>query len=180
MKDYIAGLVALILLSAGFFLGWKFGGEVSFSEQWPLFESLRNTAAIIFAVVGAWFAIIYPERMKGILSRSPLAISAGEGIGKLFSPIVHSTIILCLILLIGVMAPLAKQIDFLVEHVEYVRKLSYGVLFVLTFWQVWTVLVTLVPALLLKESDDHQKKDESNRDAYKQGKVIEPASEEDS
>ncbi|WP_408913341.1 hypothetical protein ACJUA3_03255 [Citrobacter freundii] len=40
------------------------GRNVAFALQWPLFEALRTTASIIFAVVGAWFAIIYPERLK--------------------------------------------------------------------------------------------------------------------
>ncbi|WP_081195571.1 hypothetical protein [Halomonas sp. BC1] len=183
MNTLIFNLAALILLLAGFCLGWYFGENVSFSDQWPLFEALRNTAAIIFAVVGAWFAIIYPERMKGILNRkspSPLAVSAGEGIGKLFSPIVHSTIILCIILLIGILAPLAKQIDYLVANSEYLRRFSFGMLYVLTFWQIWTVLVALIPALLLKEASDQQKLDEDNLKAYSSNKTIEPPVEEGS
>lgn len=44
-----------------------FGKNVPFSSQWPLYEALRTTASIIFAVVGAWFAIIYPERLKNHL-----------------------------------------------------------------------------------------------------------------
>lgn len=179
MNTFVFNVIALVLLAAGFFLGWFFGEDVSFSDQWPLFEALRNTAAIIFAVVGAWFAIIYPERMKGILNRSsPLAVSAGEGIGKLFSPIVHSTIILCIILLIGILAPLIKQIDYLTGYTEYLRRLSFGVLYVLTFWQIWTVLVTLIPALLLKEASDQQKLDEDNLKAYGSNKIIEPPSKD--
>lgn len=51
--------LVFIILAAGYF-----GRHITFALQWPLFEALRTTASIIFAVVGAWFAIIYPERLK--------------------------------------------------------------------------------------------------------------------
>jgi len=44
-------------------------------EQWPLYESLRNTSAIIFGVMGAWLAIICPD---GILDK---LIYKGDYIG---------------------------------------------------------------------------------------------------
>lgn len=43
---------------------WMVWAKVPFSHQWPLYEALRTTAAIIFAVIGAWMAIIYPERLR--------------------------------------------------------------------------------------------------------------------
>ncbi|WP_444984878.1 hypothetical protein [Halomonas mongoliensis] len=179
MKVPLFSFFSMAILVLFFFIGWAFGENVRFSEQWPLFEALRNTAAIIFAVVGAWFAIIYPERMRGYLNPSaPLAISASEGIGKLFSPIVHSTIILCIILLLGVLAPLLKQIDFFVSHAETLRRVSFGLLYVLTFWQIWTVLVTLVPALLLKEASGQQKLNEDNLYSYRKNKVVKDADED--
>lgn len=55
VKCASVGLLVLALI---------YGRNIRFSEQWPLFEALRNTAAIIFAVIGAWAAIIYPERLK--------------------------------------------------------------------------------------------------------------------
>lgn len=160
-------VIALFLLASGGYAGWCLGGGIPFSEQWPLFESLRTTAAIIFAVVGAWFAIIYPERMKGII-KEPFVekVKVGEGIDKLFSPIVHSTVILCAVLFIGVLAPIVKEIDFFLQHKVLMRKASYGILITLTFWQIWTVLVTLIPALLLKNASDQQALDDANAAAY--------------
>ncbi|WP_404324746.1 hypothetical protein HA399_09235 [Cobetia sp. UIB-001] len=166
-------ICSFLFLIGGACLGWLYGHNVSFAEQWPLFEALRNTAAIIFAVVGAWFAIIYPERMKGVLSSSPsIQASTSKGLGKLFSPIVHSTVILCIILLIGVLAPLIKGMDFVVVHKLVFRKISYSLLCLLTLWQIWTVLVTLVPALILKEASDRQELDEENDEAYGSNKNL--------
>lgn len=55
------------------------GENVSFAQQWPLFEALRNTASIIFAAVGAWLAIIYPERLKMSFGRGKVDPTNGNG-----------------------------------------------------------------------------------------------------
>jgi hypothetical protein len=153
------------------FLGWAFaiaavgagawlGRKVPFAEQWPMYEGLRTTAAIIFGVIGAWLAIIYPEHLK--LSYKPPASGAPieTGIGQLFSPVVNSTLVLGAVLVIGVIAPIAKQYP-LPLNTEVYRGVSYGVLVALTLFQLWTVLLTLVPANTIKSFVDHE--DEAKR-----------------
>ena len=124
-----------------------------------MFEALRTTAAIIFAVIGAWMAIIYPERLK--LSFRPVAKDprgaepAPSGWGQLFSPVVHSTLILSMVLIIGVLIPILRhaQIPFSIPVTCY-RGTLYAALVALTLWQLWTVLLTLVPAERVKASLD--------------------------
>ncbi|MNN27869.1 hypothetical protein D3C81_1414190 [compost metagenome] len=133
------------------------GKEVPFEKQWPLFEALRTTASIIFAVVGAWIAIVYPDRLKLSFSEGVAPTGGTQGgLSKLFSPVVHSTAILCIILIIGVVAPLIKTIPFALEHTESLRSLSYGALVSLTLWQLWTVVLTLVPADIIKTATDRE------------------------
>lgn len=127
------------------------GKEVPFEKQWPLFEALRTTASIIFAVVGAWIAIVYPERLKLSFSEGVgSSVASKGGLSKLFSPVVHSTAILCFILVIGVVVPLIKTVPGILEYRELLRGFSYGVLVSLTLWQLWTVVLTLVPADVIK------------------------------
>jgi len=171
---FLFAAVSMLVMATGFGAGYHYGGSIPFAEQWPLYEALRSTAAIIFAVVGAWYAIIFPERMRGIFRGGSSDRKNGEkGIEKLFSPIVHSTIILCLILLVGIAAPILKEVSLLVQHAELMRKLSYGVLSILTFWQIWTVLATLVPALVFKEVADNQNLIDENNESYQSNKTIE-------
>ena len=154
MKGLLWVLAASTVAWAGY---W--GRYVPFSEQWPLYEALRTTASIIFAVVGAWFAIIYPERLKlSFRGESGLPSPASDsGINRLFTPIVHSTAILSLILAIGVVAPLAKHWEFVGNHSEIWRSISYSLLVALTLWQLVTVLYSLVgPDILKTHSDDEQ------------------------
>ena len=124
-----------------------------------MYEALRTTAAIIFAVVGAWMAIIYPDRLK--LSFQPdfskRSSAPPTGWGQLFTPVVNSTAILSVILVIGVVAPIAKKYHSPID-VQYMFGASYGLLVALTLWQLWTVVLTLVPADKVKSYLDQDDK----------------------
>lgn len=142
--------------------GFLLGKNVTFVQQWPLFEALRNTAAIIFAVVGAWLAIIFPERIKmpfGRAKNEP-ADSNGSSMGLLLTPAVHSTILLVVLLLIGVTAPLMKQIPQIMIHVEIFRGISFALLIALTLWQSAIVVMTLFPAEMVLSASQREKASE--------------------
>ena len=100
-----------------------FGRKVPFAEQWPLYEALRTTAAIIFAVVGAWIAIKFPDRATLKINEED-GVALREGIGRYFSPVAYSTITLCIILIIGVFAPIIKRFDYVQLNVEIFRSAS--------------------------------------------------------
>lgn len=133
-----------------------FGRSIPFAAQWPLYEALRTTAAIIFAVVGAWLAIVYPDRLRLLGNGNGNAKVAGERFSQLFAPVVNSSVILCIVLLVGIIAPVLRQLAWLQAHIEVVRALSFTVLVCLTLWQVWTVILTLVPADMLKRKADQE------------------------
>lgn len=137
--------------------GFYYGREIPFAQQWPLFEALRNTAAIIFAVVGAWLAIIYPERLKISFGKNASPDSSNGNMGLLLTPAVHSTVILVFLLLIGITAPILKQISQLHDYLALFRGLSFFSLTILTLWQILIVLMTVIPADLVKRlADDEQ------------------------
>ncbi|MCR1838316.1 MULTISPECIES: hypothetical protein [Rodentibacter] len=145
------GILLILSIATAYFVGDK----ITFSEQWGLYETLRTTASIIFAVVGAWLAIVYPEKLKAPFKEKRKSRSDTDTrFGMLFSPIFHSTLILCIVLFIGILAPILKQIPFFLEYKHILRAISFGVLFFLTFWQIWTVFITLIPADLLKTQSD--------------------------
>lgn len=157
-------LILLVLLwVVAVAVSYIYGKNVPFAEQWPLFEALRTTSAIIFAVVGAWLAIVYPERLR-------LSLNSGDktaqgkvqnNIGVLLSPVVNSTAVLCIVLLVGVVAPLLKRADLLVQHLAEFRGISYALLVALTLWQAWTVILTLIPAdLILSRSNQENKRND--------------------
>lgn len=152
MKKRVALFTCLFVLILG--TGY-FGRHIAFALQWPLFEALRTTASIIFAVVGAWFAIIYPERLKKSF-RGGDSSGGGAGIHNLFTPIVHSTAILAAVLLVGIGAPLLKQFDWILAHRTIFRGISYGLLVFLTLWQLLTVVLSLTGPDILKRFTSKQ------------------------
>jgi len=159
-----AWLISASMVASGVWLG----RAVPFDQQWPLFEALRTTAAIIFAVIGAWIAIIYPERLKLSFSNQKRPeVKIENGLGRLFSPIVHSSAILCMVLLIGIIAPVLRVIPALEEYRAICRGISYGLLVALTLWQLWTVILTLIPADIIKTYSD----DEDRRKSFVAGRT---------
>lgn len=152
---WLIGSVSLVILVLS---AWR-GAHVPFSDQWPLYEALRNTAAIIFAVVGAWLAIVYPERLRGAFNRtdderqigSSLRDSNGQRAIKLVLPILNTTLILAVVLFVGILAPLVKGLPWVQGNIKLFRSASYLLLSSLTLLQAWTVVFTLVPASEMKD-----------------------------
>lgn len=166
----------LILLGVSGLIYWSFttGQKVPFKEQWPLFEALRATAAIIFAVVGAWLAIIYPEQLKlAFLPKSEIKQkSSTVGLYEVLSPAIHSTVILAIILLIGVIAPLARHSAFLLEYKECLRGVSYSTLSLLTLWQLGTILFTFrAPDKTMRAADIQDVHTKTTADYLRNAKV---------
>jgi len=144
-------LVAAALAIATCSAGYVYGRTIPFAAQWPLYEALRNTASIIFAVVGAWLAIVYPDRFRFTLGGGNEKKPApSKSMGLLLLPAVHSTILLVLLLLAGVVAPLVKQVGFAQANLEMFRGLSYAAVCFLTWWQIVIVVMTLFPAEALQ------------------------------
>lgn len=137
--------IAAALVSVAFL----FGRTIPFVQQWPLYEALRNTAAIIFAVVGAWLAIIYPERLKLSFGKATESKGSSANMGLLLTPAVSSTFILMMVLMVGVLAPILKQVPYLTENVDVVRGASFAFLMVLTIWQVVIVFIAIMPVEFL-------------------------------
>lgn len=158
----VSAIVALLLLAASFY----YGKLIPFAQQWPLFEALRNTAAIIFAVVGAWLAIIYPERLKFSFGATENRRQSGSNIGLLLTPAVHSTIILVVLLLVGIVAPLLKQVPAIAPYIVTFRGLSFLLLSGLTIWQIIIVVMTIFPAELIKTATDREHAIKSTNDHY--------------
>ncbi|WP_313619580.1 hypothetical protein [Achromobacter sp.] len=143
-------VVAAAICGAGYY----FGRHIPFAQQWPLYEALRTTAAIIFAVVGAWLAIVYPERLKFSFDQQPSRQSTHKKSNRknfelLFVPAIHSTVILIVLLLSGIIAPLLKQVAWEPGSLEIIRGLSYFLVSGLTLWQIAIVAMAIAPVEML-------------------------------
>lgn len=151
---FVLAIITVILCGASYI----YGGRIAFSVQWPLYEALRNTAAIIFAVVGAWLAIIYPERLRMSL-RDSVAVKEQESpnMRLLLTPAVSSAFILIVILAVGIASPLLRQSGLAHLYVAQLRGFSFCLLMFLTIWQIVIVVISILPVDFLLQSEAEEK-----------------------
>jgi hypothetical protein len=132
------------------------GSGISFKEQMPIYDGLRNTSAIIFAVMGAWIALLYPNKLSQAFGKKPYKEKAEdiEEINRLFRPMIYSTTILMVVIAMSFIVPLAKQISYLHQYKEVFRAISFGSIAFLTLLQFWSLILTLVPGDSIKDDLD--------------------------
>lgn len=148
------------------------GGGITFKEQMPIYDGLRNTSAIIFAVMGAWIALLYPGKLSQAFGKKPYKEKENDidQIKRLFRPMIYSTIILMVVIGVSFGVPLAKQISFLHPNKEVFRALSFGVIALLTLLQFWSIILTLVPGDAIKDDLDDLKSREEMLERMKPGR----------
>lgn len=144
----LSSVILLLIIAACYY----FGQNVSMREQLPLFDGLRNTSAIIFGVMGAWLAILHPSSLKKIFSKDSSSISVEDRktISLLLSPIIISTFIISIVLVVPLFVAATKSIPILNENVRMFRGISFSLLGSLTVLQLWTLILTLIPSDILK------------------------------
>jgi hypothetical protein len=124
----------------------------------PLYEGLRNTSSIIFGVMGAWLAILYPDSLKKIFGGGSQKLPEQEKqtIMLLFQPIIISTTVIAVVLILFPLFQVGKTINQLDEYKDVFRGLSFSLLSILTILQLWALILTLVPSDLVKKHIDKQ------------------------
>ena len=152
------------IAAAGIIISSVFlGGKITFKEQMSIYDGLRNTSAIIFAVMGAWIALLYPGKLSQAFGQKPYKEKANdiEQIKRLFRPMIYSTVILMIVIGVSFGVPLAKQISYLHPYKEFFRAASFGVIAFLTLLQFWSIILTLIPGDTIKDDlDDIKSREE--------------------
>ena len=138
-----------------------YGEDVPFHEQWPLYTGLRATAGIIFGVLGAWIAIIYPRALKNIFGNTEESSPSRRinQVRRLKAPMWYSTLVLVAVLVVGLVEPILKQFDFLIRHRSILRAVSLAFLGGATSLLLWSVLLVVAPV----EEFDAELQQESQR-----------------
>lgn len=156
------GLLTIVIVGVSII----FGGSLAFKDQMPIYDGLKSTASIIFGVMGAWIAIVYPTKLADIFGDKPFneKKKAIEDIKVLFKPMIYSTVILIIVIAMSFLVPLAKQITCLQQYKEVFRALSFGGIALLSLLQLWSLVLTLIPAASLKEEVDY---------VHERGKTVE-------
>lgn len=144
LKKLIWIIIICAILSA-LFVAYTFGAKITIEKQLEVYSSLKGIATVIFGVMGAWIAIVYPNALKNIFSKSYSLEQVNSSLKKIFFPMRVATVIVILSLLQEWLAPVLYKVDYLKTNVELVRLISFFVLTILVIFLLWSLLLTLLP-----------------------------------
>jgi len=145
-------IVCCSLALASFAAGYYFGKIIPLSDQWTYFETLRTTSAIVFGVMGALLAVVYPEVVKaGFRPKQVKDVASTDNISLILNPLAHSALLLVALVLaapifawIKVSYP-APAVGVVPENVECMQAIVFSIFCGLTYFQVLILFSILHP-----------------------------------
>lgn len=147
-----ACVVALSVL-----VGYSHGPSVSLSQQVSILANLSAVGAVIFGIVGAWVAILYPRTYEQSLD-DELPNEIAEGRVAFFLKCLAPMKISCAIFIVSLFS-LPAVAGFVVpepsngvQESSFVRQCFFGVCILLTALQVYAMIQSLLPMLDSKDS----------------------------
>jgi hypothetical protein len=140
------GLV-FIIFSTSLVVGSLFGQNISYSEQSKLLDTLRDTSAVLMAVLGVWLAVVCPEILSNLFTDKKFIVDPKflKRFQTITIPLFIYSIIICFEIFIPWIAIVLKQIDFFVLHFELMRQISFSIISLLCLVQVLSILLVLAP-----------------------------------
>ncbi|CAG9177591.1 hypothetical protein [Cupriavidus pampae] len=133
----------LVVASAG--IGYFSGQEIPLASQWPYFEALRTTSSIVFGVMGALLAIVYPEVVKQGFRAEGLGPGDPGNLRIVVGALAYSALLLLVLVLIGPAFAWISQATEKASFLAQVQGVSFGVLCMLTMGQIWILTNVLHP-----------------------------------
>jgi len=131
--------------SSAFFIGCIYGSFVDFKYQKEIYEILRNTSAIIFGVVGAWYAVITPIYLGNENKKSKEATYASRLLNNLLVPIKYAVYILCVTIIFQLLYPISSLVSLGGFMKMALKAISFGVICALSVMMLFTLIRSLVP-----------------------------------
>ena len=136
----LAALFAVVLA-----IGLYAGRGIPYADQLRLNDALRNISAIIFGVMGAWIAILYPNGLSSLFKLKPSDGNAYRRVKQLMLPVKCATIIVAVTLVSDFVGAALKQVAWVALHREWFRAINYAVLAAMAFLLLGSLLLTFWP-----------------------------------
>jgi len=138
--------IILLLVALGCVIAAiRFGANLLFMDQWPMFDGLRQTAAIIFGLSGAYIAIVYPAALGALLHGHELETEEVKAFKHLLTAMELSFTVLAAVLFIGVLSPIVRKSPWCIAHVHTICRLSFAFAVILTILQTVAIICILRP-----------------------------------
>lgn len=162
-------LVNILMAVSLLWIGYHFGGPIKLEDQWAFYEALRTTTSIVFGVMGALLAIVYPEVIKRGL-RGHTINSSDKNLRRVINPLAHSALLLILLVAAAPLYAWLKAFDAGLIAELRIKEFSFATLCLLSFWQIKILLMVLFPLdTLLSQSDDELARANLRRGIHRNG-----------
>ncbi len=146
--------------------------SLSYNDYKDTLGALLNISSIIFAIIGAWIAIVYPRAMARIInkknsnqnnqSESKESHKDANYLSELVEIVMVSALVLMAVLLIQFFAPILKGL-IVNTYIPYVKYLNFSCISFLTIAQFTAIFrVILVNYFFLNELRRNNAKDRIN------------------
>lgn len=146
MKVPIYSISLVVCLIFGYFMRSE-ASSLSFSDYKSLMTTLLNISAIIFAIIGAWIAIIYPSAIKQKFSPTDYkvddfnkAIKQSAYLRELIEVVLVSALVLFCVLSADYFILILLRVNLTYEFVYYGKAIAFTVVSILTIWQLIAIV----------------------------------------
>lgn len=119
--------------------------QLTYDAYKDTLSALLNISSIIFAIVGAWIAIIYPKAIDQVFHTSSISSAEiksadkdADYLSELLEIVVVSALVLMVVLTIQFSAPLIREISF-GDRLIYLKYCAFYTICVLTAMQLLAV-----------------------------------------
>jgi hypothetical protein len=145
MNEKRALIIEIVFGVMSFSFGLFYGAAVPFKEQAAIYDVLRNTSAIIFGVVGAWYAVLTPIYLSNMIGKGEGRDFSKQLLRGLTHPIKYSVYILCITVGIYVFTPFIKLLLLSEFTKTCLKSVSFGIVCCMSTLMLFTLLRALMP-----------------------------------
>ncbi|SOC53916.1 hypothetical protein SAMN05421509_10312 [Chromohalobacter canadensis] len=142
----------VLLVSSG--IGWFSYGNLSDfhgADFINVLGVLLNISSIIFAIIGAWIAIIFPNAIKSEAGRDrgdvteslKQTVKDANYLSELFHIVLMSAVVIILVVLAQVAFPLLRAFNYFEADLELLKAFSVVFLLTLTYAQVDSIMIVV-------------------------------------
>lgn len=139
-------IIKLIIYLGILILFFKVGEFIPFSDQKEILTALSTSSSIIFAILGIWLAILYPDNFSNIIKKEKNYIETDIIFQKLNFSLALTTLILISIIFSNIFMYIFKNLPFLMDYKYLFRSLFFTYLCSISILQAYAILTTLIPS----------------------------------
>lgn len=161
MVKYIFIIVLSVVLS---YCLRGYAVNIDYDDYDDVLNSLMNVSSIVFAIIGAWVAIVYPQALNRLVSSGTeesgreSSVSGAEEDANYLSDLIEivlvSSFVLLCVLSIMVAVPILSEV-FSSSVKSLLRVVGFGIVIFLSFLQIFSIArVVLANYYFLRELRD--------------------------